>query len=119
MSKDKIERWNRFVEDICCRNLDSLSEMQKYAVLCFWYDAEMNSGGHSGYFDSYPDTVPEELVKAIRYVANDEIAENYIKAVENGEDDDYAETDMAYYKFSPSLSQYLENYVEKNKNVIF
>lgn len=119
MSKEKIERWNRFIEEICDRNFDSLSEIQRSAVLCFWYDAEMNSGGHSGYFDCYQDTMPEELATAIRHVASDEIAKNYLKAVKSGEDDDYMDTDAAYYGFLPSLSQYLESYVEKNKNHIF
>ena len=118
MSKEKIERWSKFTADICDRNFDSLSEVQRPAVMCFWYDAEMNSGGHSAYFDCYPDTVPEELVKAIRYVANDEIAENYLKAIKSGKGDDYMDTDTAYDGFLPSLSQYLESYVEKNKNHI-
>ena len=116
---EKNLRWNRFVEDVCFRDMDTLSEIQKNAVLCFWYDAEMNSGGYSGYMDCYPDTDPEELTAAILAVSYQEIADNYQKAVTEGEQDDWVETDLAYYKFSPSLCECLEEYVEKNRDVIF
>lgn len=114
----KFDAWDIFIQHICFKEIESLSEMQKNAVLCYWYDAEMNSGGHRGYFDVYPETNPNELAKAIRVIANDEIAENYLKAIKDGEDDDFKKTDMVYYKFSPSLSDYLQKYVEENKDLI-
>ena len=116
---DKDLRWNNFIETICYRDLSTLSTIQKKAVLCFWYDAEMNSGGYSGYMDCYPNTDKKELVEAITTIAYKEIADNYLKAVEEGESDSWVESDMAYYKFSPSLSDCLMEYVEKNKDVIF
>ena len=112
-------RWNRFIEEICSRDMETLSEVQRAAVLCFWYDAEMNSGGYCGYLDCYPDTDPEELEKAILLVGSKELADNYRKAVAEGEKDDWVKTDMAYYDFSPSLCDYLQEYVEKHKAVIF
>ena len=99
--------------------MSTLSEIQRKAVLCFWYDAEMNSGGYSGYKDCYPNTDTEELAEAIRTIGYEEIADNYLKAVNEGEKDEWVETDMAYYKFSPSLSECLMEYVEKNKEAIF
>ncbi|MBD5081329.1 MAG: DMP19 family protein [Ruminococcaceae bacterium] len=111
--------WNRFIEEICDRDVENLSEIQRTAVLCFWYDAEMNSGGYGSYMDCYPDTDPEELEKAILTVGGKELADNYRKAVSEGEDDDWAETDNAYYDFSPSLCDCLQEYVEKNKTAIF
>ena len=112
-------RWNRFIDEVCYRDIDTLSEIQKNAVLCFWYDAEMNSGGHSGYFDCYPDTVPQELIHAITAVGYREIADNYQQAINDGENDNYKETDSVYYGFSPSLCDCLEEYVERYKDVIF
>ena len=111
--------WNRFIEEICSQDTAELSEIQRIAVLCFWYDAEMNSGGYSSYMDSYPDTDIKELEKAILTVGNKEIADNYHKAVTEGEIDSWIETDMAYYDFFPSLCDYLQEYVEKNKTAIF
>ena len=53
---EKALLWNRFIEEICYQDIEKLSEIQRMAVLCFWYDAEMSSGGYSGYMDCYPDT---------------------------------------------------------------
>lgn len=116
---ERTERWNLFVEDICYRDMSTLNRIQRNAVLCFWYDAEMNSGGHSGYFDCHPETNPEELYRAIIEISNQEIANNYKKAITDGELDDYLETDDAYYKFEPSLCDFLEEYVEQYKDKIF
>lgn len=116
---EKDLRWNRFIYEICSQDITELSEVQKNAVLCFWYDTEMNSGGHSGYFDCYPQTDPAELTAAIISVGYKEIADNYQKAISEGENDDWEETDNVYYEFSPSLFDCLEEYVEKNKDIIF
>lgn len=110
--------WNRFIEEICYKNIDKLSDIQKKAVLVFWYDSEINSGGHCGYFDCYPNTVPEELYSAIIEIGNKEIADNYMKAVQQGKYDGYEKADTAYYNFSPALADYLMNFVEKNKEYI-
>ena len=111
-------RWNRFIEDVCFRDISTLSDIQKNAVLCFWYDSEMNSGGHSGYFDCYPETDPQDLEKALLVVGNRDMADNFRKAVEEGENDGWQETDDRYYSFVPSLCDLLEDYVERNKDEI-
>lgn len=117
--ENSVDRWNYFISDICEKDLDDLNEIQRKAVLCFWYDAEMGSGGHSGYFDCYPDTDPKELYAAIKEISNKKIADNYKKALKSGEADDYVETDNAYYEFDPDFASYLEKYVEDNKDSIF
>lgn len=116
---EKDLRWNKFIEDICFRDISTLSPVQRKAVLCFWYDTEMNSGGYSGYKDCYPETDSDELEEAILTVAYMEIADNYHRAITDGEDDEWVKTDTAYYKFSPSLCDCLEQYVEENKDIIF
>lgn len=116
---EKDKRWNRFIDEVCYMDEEELSEIQKKAVRCFWYDAEMNSGGHSGYFDCYPDTEPKDLISAIEEIGYKEIADNYVKALNDGEDDGWVETDAIFYQFEPSLSDCLEEYVEKNKDFIF
>lgn len=40
---EKDLRWNRFIEDICYRDIAELSPIQRKAVLCFWYDAEIKN----------------------------------------------------------------------------
>ncbi|MBD5083228.1 MAG: hypothetical protein HDT34_03570 [Clostridiales bacterium] len=119
MITERNLRWDKFIQEVCFRDIETLSSVQRIAVHCFWYDAEMGSGGYSGYMDCYPDTDANELAEAILTVSYKEIADNYLKAVAEGEADYWVETDMAYYNFSPSLSDCLEEYVEKHKDVIF
>ena len=79
----------------------------------------MNSGGHSGYFDCYPDTIPDELESALIEIGAADIAVNYCKAISTGECDDYIETDNAFYNFQPSLSDLIMRFVEEHKDCIF
>lgn len=112
-------RWNRFIEEICGCDLSVLSPVQKKAVLCFWFDSEMENGGHSGHLENHPETNPDELENAILAIGGKEIADNYRKAITDGEEDDWEEADNAYYDFDPSLCDCLQEFVEKNKDVIF
>lgn len=105
-------RWNQFIDDICQREAAALSPLQREAVLCFWYDTEMNSGGHSGYFDCYPDADPEALAAALTHVAGEAFAANYLNAVADGAADDYAQTDHAFCAMAPSLTDALAAFVE-------
>ena len=107
---EKDQRWNNFIDNVCSRNLSTLSAIQRKAVICFNYDASMNNEGFSLY---------KELKEALIEISNEEIANNYIKALEEGEKDDFVETDMKYGAFYPSLCEYLQEYVEKNKDCIF
>lgn len=61
----------------------------------------------------------EELEDVLREIANDDFADNLCKAINEGEDDGWEKTDMAFYKLEPSLTTFLEAYVEANKDVIF
>lgn len=79
----------------------------------------MNNGGFSLYRDCYPAINSTELKEALIEISNEDIANNYIKAFKEGEKDDFIETDMKYETFSPSLCEYLQEYVEKNKDCIF
>lgn len=112
-------RWNRFIDEVCYKDISELSDIQKKAVLCFWYDAEMGSGGHSGYFDNCPEDDPDEVYEALLEIGNKEIADNYRKALTaEAEEDNYIETDNAFYNFSPELAHLLQEYVENNKEDI-
>ena len=35
---EKNIRWDNFINDVCFRDMSMLSEIQRKAVLCFWYD---------------------------------------------------------------------------------
>ena len=75
---EKDKRWNKFIEGVCIRNLSSLSKIQRKAVICLNYDAEMNNGGFSLYRDCYPDINSTELKEALIEISNEDIANNYM-----------------------------------------
>ena len=116
-SKDSLE-WNKFIEQICTKRLSELNNIQKNAVLCFYYDRELNIGGHVCFFDNYPKIKHSDMKEALRIVANKKYVENFEEAIEHGKEDNYEKTDAMYNKLSPCLTEYIEEYVLKNKNTI-
>lgn len=115
---ERAQRWNRFVSDICMRDAAALSDLQRQAVICFWYDAEMQNGGHCAYFDSECHASSEETEAALRLIGTEEIADNFRKAVTEGSKEDWMQTDNVYYAFSPSLIDCLAAFVETHKDTI-
>jgi hypothetical protein len=112
---DFAETWNLFIDEICYQELNDLNDIQRKAVIAFWYDAEMGSGGHGGYFDCYKDTDEEELYNILKEIGTEEIANNYKRAIKEREEDNLSlEVDLIYYRFNPSFDKYLQEYVKKN-----
>jgi hypothetical protein len=83
-------------------NID-LKQIEKACALCLSYANEMYSGGHSGWFDVYPEVDANELIEALRLIGADAFADNFIEAKNNGENDGYIETDTEFYKLKPPL----------------
>lgn len=115
---DDSKVWNIFIEKICTKKLSELNNIQKNAALCFYYDREMNIGGHICYFDNYQKVKNEDLIKALTDVANKKYVEILKEAIETGKEDNYEKTDSLYKKISPCLTEYIEEYVIKNKKQI-
>jgi len=93
--------WNKFVETVCYKDIANLTTIQRTVVLVFWYDAEMGSGGHSGYFDCYAETNLQELIKALEDIKAPFFAKNLEKTILDGKKDDYQENDRIFYQHTP------------------
>ena len=116
---DDYKLWNKFIEEICTKDLDKLNEIQKNAALCFYYDREMNIGGHVCYFDQYQKVNNKDLIKALEKVSNRKFVTNFEEAIEKGKEDNYEKTDAIYLRQSPCLTEYLEQYIITNKEKVF
>ncbi len=116
---DRDLRWNRFIDEICGRDLSVLSKVQRKAVICFWYDAELNGGGYSSYADCSQKAGFFALYSALREIGGREIAGNYLRAVTIGRLNDWVKTDDEFYGFQPTLTDRIEEYVECHKDTIF
>lgn len=42
--------WNSFIDILAMEAFEDLNETQRPAQLVFWYDSEVNNGGHLQYF---------------------------------------------------------------------
>lgn len=111
--------WNSFIEKLCSvhvEEIDRMNDHQKNAVLSFWYDAEVNSGGHSGYFDVYSDMNYTDVIKALHFIGASCYAEILKSAVKNKNDDyDFETDDKNFYATRPFLSDILIKYVISHK----
>lgn len=118
-NSDDYKLWKKFIEQICTKDLDKLNEEQRNAVLCFYYDREMNIGGHVCYFDQYEKIPKKDLLKALEEVSNQKFVSILKEAIEVGKEDNYEKTDNSYLRQSPCLTEYLEQYVISNKEKMF
>ena len=111
---------NKFIFETCdYENRNNLNSKQKIVALCLWYDNEVNSGGHFGFFDIYPDIESNDMIEALSIIGNKKIVDNYKEALKNGKKDDYEKVDNNYYRFNPSLSNLIDKYIEHNKEDLF
>ena len=119
---DDAMLWNSFIDTLCSVNVEELNEMndnQKNAVLSFWYDSEVNSGGHSAYFDMYPNMKYTDVMKALDFIGASCYAETLKSAVKHKNDDyDFETEDNEFYEAKPSLSDLLMKYVVSNKEKV-
>ena len=132
-----IDMWNRFIKEVCGAfhkdNSDSFSQIQKNAIIALYYDAEVNNGGHTLFFDCFGDVFSnEEVAAALREIGGEAFASNFLSAAahihyteEMGymDDDEDAEQDPIeddiYYDRQPRLPELLEIYIRDHKEQIF
>lgn len=125
------EKWNQFVDLLAMENYNDLTEIQKIAHLCFWYDSEVQNGGHLQYFENRGTSLVNETSLALENIGAQ--LQNYVlsKAVEilNTEGissiestEDYIEEalkgkfnaiDSEYYSCEPTIGDLLEKYLQK------
>lgn len=57
--------WNAFVDLLAMEEYDDLSREQRLAHLVFWYESEVQSGGHIQYFENRGMTYLDDAVNAL------------------------------------------------------
>lgn len=135
------EIWNRFVDFVVDINIntgyENLNDIQKIAYLCFWYDAEVQNGGHLQFFLNESGALAKETEAALIAIGADEQAVILCNALDIlntkgipaissvGEYVDEAmagkfdESDMSYYACETPLDDLLMDYVTKHQEEIF
>ncbi len=113
--------WNAFVHLLAMTRYEELDEVQRVAHLCFWYDAEVQNGGHLQYFENRGTTLVGATLGALTNLGAEgqrdilegavgvlglkprerlETVEDYVAAARTGE---FAEFDAACHTCRPEI----------------
>jgi hypothetical protein len=127
-------KWNSFIEIISSNEFHDLTPKQRIAQLAFWYDSEVQNGGHLYYFENIGIEYLDETIEALNILdakcqqnilskasaihntkTRSKITsqEDMIKRALEGE---YSEYDEEYYECKPDINYYLKMYLEENIN---
>jgi len=128
------EAWNAFVNLLAKESYQDLDEVQRIAHLCFWYDSEVQNGGHLQYFENRGIILLNETLAALRLLeaecqravlekagglfnckARDRIGtvKEYVDAAHSNE---FAVADSAYHACKPAMQKLLADFLERNKS---
>ncbi len=134
LDKESYLGWNAFVDLVASENYEDLSEIQKIAHLIFWYDAEVNNGGHLQYFLNLAGRRAPETLTALSQVGLDcqqiiladavdliskeplpkiNSVEEYVAEALEGK---FNELDSRYSACPKETMDFLEEYLEQNFN---
>ena len=126
--------WNAFIELLTMEEYNDLTRNQQIASSLFWYDSEVQNGGHLQYFlnqgvknviatlSALESTENKEFYELLKLALSKyeslnlsgiEDIENYI---EEALEDHFGEMDERYYSIEPTIQSILEEYLKKNKD---
>jgi hypothetical protein len=124
--------WNKFIDLIANEDESDLTDKQRTAQQVFWYDSEIQNGGHMQYFENHPKSDYTEVIESLKKVGAIKHANilemssivflgnrrepinsipEYVEIAKRGEYDEY---DSMYFKVKPDINCYLEKYLEDN-----
>jgi hypothetical protein len=128
------EIWNAFIDLIAIEDYKNLDQTQRLAHLAFWYDSELQNGGHLQFFENRGTELLDETLTALQDLgakkqhkilekarkkwlagsrSKKEEAEDYIDEALEGE---FETLDDQYYECEPSINDLLEGFLAKNRS---
>jgi Domain of unknown function (DUF4375) len=103
--------WNAFVDLLACEEYSALDPSQRPAHLAFWYESEVQNGGHDQYFGNHGTERAGETAAALRGLGLGSQAALLEQASAALETPDYiqrlGEVDAAFDGCRPSISDAL------------
>lgn len=122
--------WNECVDLLATSSYNSLSETQRIAYLVFWYDAEVQNGGHLQYFENQSTSRLGETISALnklgaicqsvvltqaeehyrfRAYKKPQSAEEFVELAQKGE---FGEYDRAFHACQPAITELLQAFLQ-------
>jgi len=134
VTKQKVEAWspsvwNAYVDLLAMEPYDELAEEQRPAHLVFWYESEVQNGGHLQYFENRGTGHLDETAEALglleancqqqilreagelflgRERSRITSVEEFVAAARDGE---FEAFDRRFYACSPTLQERLQAYL--------
>lgn len=115
----EMQMWNYFVSFVVNKELKDMTTKQQSIARVFWYYSEVNNGGHSNFFENYPEITNDDLIDALNSIEAEKYADNFSLVINNGKDDEYTKADEFFQSYIPSLEELLQKYVIKKFTDIF
>ena len=121
--------WNEFVDLLVMEEYENLTEVQRVAHLAFWYDSEVQNGGHLQYFLNRGTDLLNETVSALGVLGawrqthllktageaymsrNRTPPTNAVEFVAEALKREFGAADSAYYGCEPSMTKLLGGYL--------
>jgi Domain of unknown function (DUF4375) len=132
--KDPHAAWNEFVNLLAMSDYADLTPKQRLAHLVFWYESEVQNGGHLQYFENQGVDRVKEVIDALKRLHADcqakvlsraakqyarrprppiESVQEYVDVALEAEFDEF---DQAFHKCEPSLVDALKAYLAENRS---
>lgn len=124
LQRDPYLVWNAFIDLLAMEEYDDLTAVQRKAHLVFWYDSEVQNGGHGQYFDNRGVNRLAETVAALRdlglpchaqvlsraaaALAVAEPGSEWVDALHDGFID---ELDAEFHRCTPTVTEALERHI--------
>jgi len=134
LERKPYEAWNAFVNLVATESYEALDNVQRIAYLCFWYDSEVQNGGHLQYFENRGTMLLNETQAALLFIGAEcqravletasrvfssktrgriETVKDFVAAAYSNE---FAASDSAYHACQPTIQKLLADYFERNKS---
>src|SRR5271165_25967 len=120
LDRDANLLWNSFVSLLALEKYEELSAEQRPAHLVFWYENEVQNGGHDQYFENRGTEHLQETIAALGSLGAkcqqsvlQAAAKRFLKTTD---DADLSDFDSKFEDCSHSLTEHLENHLAKHQS---
>jgi hypothetical protein len=133
VEKESYLVWNAFIDLLATSDYQELNDIQQPAHLVFWYESEVQNGGHLQYFENQGTERLTETIAALKslgaleqaeilagaasqYVSthqeqSDDIADFVSEALKGG----FSDFDKRFQNCATTLQKHLADYLEGHK----
>jgi hypothetical protein len=126
--------WNTFINLIAHEEYDSLAPEQRPAHLVFWYETEVQNGGHQQFFENCGSERLSETIDSLARLratchqrvltdAADKWLADVRSPIQTAEefceialDDEFGEFDARFHKCEPDLMHFLLVHLQQNQD---